>query len=228
MTTHKHAIAALILALIASMLMLPRANAAVALDLRAGTLGAGADLNVSLTASLAARVGFSAFSRTETVDDTDATYDGKLKLGNASALLDWYPGGHFLRLSAGAVATGNKVNITAVPVNGIYSFDGNTYSSDQIDSAVGHIKTGSSLAPYVGFGFGNPLSGHHFHVMLDVGVMLTGKPKVSLDVVCDSSLTNSECAQVQQAARGEIADLQDKADDLKVWPVLNFGIAYRF
>lgn len=200
-----------------------------ALALRAGTLGVGAEFDIGIGESLVVRLGHSLFDYSQTVDDTDASYDGKLKLSNTSATLDWHPGGKSFFLSAGAVATGNRIDVVGVPTAGRYDIGNGSYTAAQIGSLRGRIDTGNGVAPYLGLGFGHPVdSGGRFTVMLDLGVILTGTPKVSLAAVCGVAVPAPTCTQIQTDVQREVAELRDEVNQLEVWPVVNLGFAFRF
>ena len=59
----------------ASLVAMGTADAATALALRAGTLGAGAELAIGMTEKLNLRLGYSLFDYSTTLEDTDVTYD---------------------------------------------------------------------------------------------------------------------------------------------------------
>jgi hypothetical protein len=113
---------------------------AVGVGVRAGTTGIGADVAVGIAPMVAARVGFSSFNYTRSVNDSDFKYDGKLQLKNTSLLLDFSPPAVPIRLSAGLVSTGNKVDVTGTPNNGTYTLNGQQYSAAQIGSINGQVK----------------------------------------------------------------------------------------
>lgn len=81
---------------------------AAGVGVRAGTTGIGADVAFKVVPTLSARLGYSYLNYDHTVDNTDVSYDGKLKLSNASFLLDWSPLGPF-RITGGLIANNNKV-----------------------------------------------------------------------------------------------------------------------
>ena len=178
--------------------------------------------------SLSVRVGYDAFSRNQSVTNTNATYDGSLKLNNGNALLVWSPGGHFFHVAVGAEFTGTKIDVTGVPVGGTFTLGNNSYPAADIASVTGSVKMGSGVAPYAGIGFGNPVgSGAHLTFQFDVGAVFTGTPTANLTVVC-SAAGAAVCPQIQAAAQTEISNLESKTTDFKVWPVVNLGLAWRF
>ena len=209
-----------------------RAAPAVALDARVGTTGYGLDVNVGLLSRLNARVGYSAFNYDHQINQTDVSYDGRLKISNVSALLDWYAFGGGFHLTFGGVNGGLTVNATGVPnSNRSYTINGNTYAGDQVGSLSGRLKFGNSVSPYIGLGWGNPVGAkHRVHVMFDIGAIYGGTPNVSLSATCGSAAPNGSavCSQLQSDVQVERQKLQSDVTLVKWYPVLNLGISYRF
>lgn len=193
----------------------------------AGTIGLGGGLATNFNKHLGARIGYTSFTYdVDDVEESDLTFDGEAELGGAQALLDWYPFGGGFRISAGAVESA-KINARATPVGGTFTFDGVTYSADDIGEARGTADFGS-IAPYVGLGFGRALSADgHFSFTADIGVAFTGSPDVALNVTCNAP-DPVLCAQLEDDAAAEEIELQQDADDYKYWPVVSFGLSYRF
>lgn len=205
---------------------------AVALDVRAGTTGYGFDVDIGVLRSLNARIGYSTFNFNRKIDQTDVSYDGRLKISEVSALLDWYlfhGGFHF---SAGAVGGGLKVDATGVPkASGTYTLNGHTYTSNEVGSLAGRLKFGNSLSPYVGLGWGNPVgTTHHLHVLFDIGAIYGGTPNVSLAAACGSAAPagSSACSQLQSDLQAERQKLQNDVTLVRWYPVLTLALAYRF
>jgi hypothetical protein len=203
---------------------------AAAVAVRGGSFGYGADLDFGLTKTLNLRLGYNTFSLNRTIDDTDVTYDGKLKIAAASAIFDWHVFNGGFRLSAGAVQQGPKIDITGVPSStSTYELNGNTYTASEIGSIKGTIKVGDSTAPYVGFGWGNTVDEEdRVTFLLDIGAIHTGKVKTSLDVTCNPSLPAPTCAQIQSDANAEKADLDSNVTGYEWYPVISLGLAVRF
>lgn len=205
------------------------AEADVALGVRAGTLGVGPELSAALSPSWQVRLGYTFFNYTHDFTDSDGTYHGNLKLRNGSLLVDWRPGGGIFAITAGAVETGDRVDARGVPNNGTFTLNGINYSASEVGSVTGEIKPGHDLSPYVGLGVGTHLdSPSHWRWSLNAGAVFMGTPQVSLTANCSPSLPSVTCAQIQQNAVAEEADLRDHANLMKVWPVLDLGLAYRF
>jgi hypothetical protein len=206
------------------------ASHAAAVAVRGGTFGYGADLDFGLTETINLRLGYNTFSLNRTVDDTDVTYDGKLKISSASAIFDWFAFHGGFHLSAGAVQQGPKIDITGVPSgSGTYELNGHTYTASEIGSIKGSIKVGDSAAPYVGIGWGNTVdAGNRFTFLFDIGAIHTGKVKTSLDVTCNASLPPMTCTQLQSDANAEKTDLDNKVTGYEWYPVVALGFAVRF
>ncbi|MFU8820655.1 MAG: hypothetical protein ACNA8G_03770 [Gammaproteobacteria bacterium] len=73
----------------------------------------------------------------------------------------------------------------------------------------------SSLAPYVGMGFGNSVNGGRWSFAFDLGVMFTG--------LLDFARSGAAHLQVREPFNPE-----DPFSEVKYYPVLSLGLAYRF
>lgn len=206
------------------------AMADMAVAVRAGTFGYGADFDVGLTKTLNVRLGYNTFSYDQTMEDTDVTYDGTLKIGAASAILDWHAFSGGFRFSLGAVQKGPKIDVTGVPsASATYEINDHIYSAAQIGSLKGTIKIGDSVAPYVGFGWGNTVDEEdRVTFLLDVGAIHTGSPKADLTVICGASVPTATCNQIRSDVNAEKADLEEEAKSYEWYPVVSLGFAVRF
>lgn len=216
----KKMIAPLLLALLAA------SNAqAVGVGVRAGTTGVGGDVAWGIFPTFSARVGYSALNLNTDVEESDMKYDAKLKLNNLSGLVDWHPLGPF-RLTAGLVAARNKFALNGKPTNGSFELNGNTYSSDGV-AIDGEIKGKRSIAPYLGVGYGN-VSGFGVNFYGDLGVILQGGAKATLNVSCGSNISAAQCTSIRNDAEAERRELEDDLKSFKAWPVLNVGLTIGF
>jgi hypothetical protein len=206
------------------------AMADVAVGVRAGTFGVGADFDIGLTDTVNLRLGYNTFSYDQTVEDTDVTYDGTLKIGAASAIIDWHVLGGGFRVSAGAVQKGPKIDVTGVPSgNNTYEINGRIYTATQIGSLQGTVEIGDSVAPYLGIGWGNTVDQDgRFTFLLDLGVIKTGTASASLDVLCGATVPTATCTQIRNDVNAEKAELEDALDDYPWYPVVSLGFAVRF
>lgn len=199
--------AVLVVALVAA----AGSSQAAGLGLRAGTTGVGADLGWAVAPTLGGRLGLSGMKFNTDVDSGNVTYDTKAKIGNLSALLDWSPLGPF-RISAGLVATGNKLDVTG---------------QNQFGNLSGTVKPERSVVPYLGIGYGNVWTkGINFY--FDLGIMFQGSPKADLSLTCSASVSPAQCTQAQNEVAAEERRLEDELKNFKYYPVLNLGITIGF
>ncbi len=214
----------------AALVAAPVAFADVGAAIRVGTLGIGADVDFGINDHLGARIGYSAYNYSRTIDNTSVTYDGTIKLSNPSATLDWYPFAGGFRLSLGAVVSGTKVDAVGKPDStGTYTLNGHQYSASDVGTLNGEFKFGNSVAPYVGLGWGNPAgAGSRLTFVFDLGAVYGGTPNIALTATCGASTPAPVCAQLQTDVMAEKASLQDKVTLIKWYPVVSLGFGYRF
>jgi hypothetical protein len=194
---------------------------AAGVGLRAGTTGVGGDVGWNLAPTLDARLGYSALSFGHNLHTTDVRYDAKLKLSNLSALLDFHPFPGAFRFTGGLIANDNKYNLSGTGTS--YRINGNTYNASEVGLS-GTVKSGRSVAPYLGIGYGNVArAGVNFY--FDVGIMFMGSPKASLVASCGGS---ANCTQLRNDLNAEQARLQDDLSRFKYYPVANVGLTIGF
>lgn len=200
-------------------------HADASIAFRFGTLGLGAEVNKLLMNHVGVRVGANYFKFSKTKDQSNVTYDAKLKLQAFSALVDLYPGsrGSF-HLTGGIMTDPAKVNATGKPTaSGTFDLNGNTYSTAQVGTLTAEVKY-PSVVPYVGIGFGTPAkSGGALGFLFDIGATI-GKATVALDAT--GAASNPTLAADLQAQ--ETKTQHDVQKYAKIYPVIQFGIAYKF
>lgn len=199
---------------------------AAGVGIRAGTTGLGGDIGFGIVPTLSARVGYSYLDYSTDIDVTDVNYDSKLKLSNASFLLDWSPLGPF-RITGGIIANDNKIDVTGIPSGGSFTINGVNYPAPAVGSLTGTIKTGNSAAPYLGIGYGN-VAGAGVNFYFDLGVMFQGSPQANLNGTCGAALTPGQCAQLQSDVAAEAVRLQEDVERFKYYPVINIGVTIGF
>ncbi|MEI7707242.1 MAG: hypothetical protein WCI90_03155 [Chlorobium sp.] len=199
----------------------------IAIGAKASTLGFGGEVTVGLTPNFNARAGYNGYNYSGSTSQNQINYDYKLSLGSYPVLLDWYPFEHSgFRLSPGVIFNNNKVTATGTTtVVGTYTIGGTTYSTATIGSLTGGIDFNKTV-PYLGLGWGNAVgknSGLSF--VFDLGVMFQGTPNVSL--AATNPVIQAD-PTFQTNLNKEIADLKDKTDKFKYYPVVSIGLAYAF
>jgi hypothetical protein len=210
----------------------------IGVGVKVSTLGIGGEVAVSLSHRSNVRFGFNAFSYGHTFDKDGATSKGTLDLRSAQATYDIFPVRWF-HISPGVLLyNGNKVTANvAVPGGQTFTLSNTTYMSDAADPVSGTGKlTVYKAAPMVLFGFGNlvPRSGH-FSTSFEIGAAYQGPPRVALNLggsACDS--TGLFCRSIgsdptiQSNIVAEQAKLNKSASPYKFYPILSFGVGYRF
>jgi hypothetical protein len=195
----------------------------VSVGLRFGTTGLGLEVGKLLTSHLAVRVGANYFKFSATKDQSDVTYNADLKMQSFSALLDLFPGsrGGF-HLTAGLMTNPVTITGTGQPSGSTYEINGVSYTAAQVGTLTAVAKF-PSTSPYVGIGFGTPARNHAFEFLFDLGAVI-GQPTITMSATgaaANAALTGDIQSQVATTQ----ADVRKY---MKVWPVVSFGLAYRF
>ncbi len=195
-----------------------------AIGVRAGLLGIGGEVSKLLTSHVGVRVGVNTFSATlNAKEQSNITYNGKVKLQSFTALLDLYPSprGSF-HLTGGLITRPLKVTLTGVPTGGTFDINSHPYTAAAVGTLTGTGEYGSAM-PYVGIGVGTAASKHGgLAFVFDLGTAI-GKPTISLTA---SGAANN--AQLQSDLAAQIASTQKDLDKVPVYPVLSIGLMYRF
>jgi len=200
----------------------------VGLSADVGSLGAGLHLIMPVQNSLNVRIGINGGNYSYASSTSDVDYDFKLKLQTIEALLDWYPMSGSFHLSAGLFHNGNKISSVARPASdGTYTFNGNTYTAAEAGTIDGNIEF-RSAAPYLGLGWGNAVEkGKGWGFTSDLGVVFQGSPTSNL-TSSGCAATAQVCAQLYNDLNVENANLEQKTNNFKYYPVVRFGVTYSF
>lgn len=188
-----------------------------------GTLGFGAEIYRSITSTINVRAAFNAFSFDDSGTEDQVNYDYEVDLNTMGAILDWHPFRGGFRVSAGALANGNEVSMRGRS-NDSYTIGDVVYTPAEVGTLTGKVDF-DSLAPYLGFGWGNPVGpGKRLSLNVEFGVLFTGSPVVTLSadgLLADDPTFQSELQQEQQ-------NLQEDLSDLEIYPVAALGLSYHF
>lgn len=201
------------------------ALAAVGATVKVGTLGVGADLTVGLHEKVNARVNLNYF-KYGTAFEEDAQQGGgtitpKLELLTGGALLDWHPWARGFRISAGLYLNENTLDLSA-DLQDTVELNGREYALSDLEGTVDF----STLAPYVGLGYGNAVGADgRWHFSFDLGVLFQGSPEVSLRATINDPTLQS---QLDADVAAEHKRLEDDLEAFTVYPVVSLGVSYRF
>lgn len=219
-------IAALLLA--ASTGLAGTAHAQVAGAIRGGSTGFGADLGYSFTDHVGIRGGWHGGSISRDWNESGVRYEGKWDFSTGLALVDFHPGGGSFRLSAGVGYNGNKLDGRARGTSGTVEINGNTYNIADVGTIDGSVRF-NRTNPYFGVGWGSASKTHGpgLFFSADLGVLFV-KPRAQLAANCGPALSAQQCSQFQADLRAEEQDIEDGFGYRRVYPVLSFGLGYRF
>jgi hypothetical protein len=222
------AIRLIVHALAGATLSLAAASAfAQAIAAKIGSDGAGGELTVGIASRFGARLQVYGGVLSHTINKTNIVYDGKLKFSNTQAMADFHPLGGSWRLSVGLVYDDNKVELNARPSSGTYTINGHTYPASSVGSLQGSM-TFSHASPYIGTGWGISPRGRGFFGTVDLGFRYAPN-HVSLVASCGPPIQGTPaCTQLTADAAAEQSRLEDQTHYVRLWPVGQFGIGWRF
>ncbi len=208
-------------------------RAEVAIAAKAGSLGLGAELTAGLSPQWNVRLGANGFNYTDNHRRVgQIEYDATAKLRNATALLDWHPGGSAFRLTGGLVYNGSRIDGTSLaPASGVYEIGGVPVPVRLVGTLEGKIDFNPTV-PYVGLGWGNAVApGSRVRFFLDAGAMFQGRGRVTLTPVipADSPLNSPVARQALDILlQREERTIEKDVADYTVYPVVAVGLSYRF
>lgn len=198
----------------------------VALGLKAGTLGAGVEFTIEAADQINFRLGGNYFKLNREVNVEGNDYDLDLKLNSFTALADWFVADSAFRITGGVMINKNGLNGTALPSN-TYEIDGTLYTGAEVGVLAADVNF-KTLAPYIGIGWGNPLSDDsNWSFSADVGIVFSGKPMLDITstggTLSDNAMLLNNIEQAEQSFKDT-----DEINYLKYYPVISLGINYRF
>ncbi len=198
--------------------------------LDAGTMGLGADIGTQLIQNtLDLRAGFTRWSYSRSgiysKNGNSIPYTGNVVLSGIPVLLDWMPFHGAFRITAGVFDNRTNFSIDATPAPGsTITINGNPYPEAEVGSFTGTLDYHRKVEPYLGLGWGNLAPKHHgFVYNVDLGVIFTGSPTVSLYA---SNPTNN--ATLSSDVASAQASAQNSANSARMWPLIQIGLGYAF
>jgi len=210
----------------------------IGVGVKVSMLGIGGEVALAVTQRSNVRFGFNAFSYGHTFDKDGVTYKDTLDLRSAQATYDLFLLKEF-HISPGIlIYNGNKLTANAsVPGGQSFTLSNVNYLSDAADPVTGTGKlTVYKAAPMLLVGFGNLVPrGRHFSTSFEIGAAYQGPPRVTLSLggsACDPSGINcrtiSSDPTIQANVVSEQAKLNKSASPYKFYPVLSFGVGFKF
>ena len=215
--------------ILATLLLAGSAGAAQAGDFSLGasasTLGLGAEAGYAFNDRFGVRLGGYALSLDQDGEESGIEYDGDLDLSNVGAYLDWHPFAGAFRVSAGWFATDNGLDAVGDPgPGGTYDIGGITFTEAEVGRLNATADLGSS-APFLGAGWAWGRADGGLTWSLDLGILFQDSPDIELT---STGGTLSDEPALQAAIEEEEAELEDDVDKYDLYPVVSFGVGYRF
>lgn len=194
-----------------------------AIGAKAGSLGIGGELTTDLLPNVHLRGGVQGFGFDFQAEFSDIDYDVDVDLLNPMLAVDWYPFSGMFRVSAGVVFNNSDITLDATSSQPV-EIGGSVYDPADLGSLRGSSDF-DDVAPYVGIGFGNPLSSNgHWGFMTEAGVAFIGSPNVNLRATGPFANNPALLADLAEEER----EIEDDLDAIRIYPVLSMALYYRF
>lgn len=191
-------------------------------SVKAGSLGAGAELSRSLGEKFSIGLGVNGYNYKTAKTESNIDYDMKFELQSVSLLASYHPFGGVFRFTGGALYNNNELKLDGKPTAGsTYNINGVTYTASQVGTLTGTL-TFNKTAPYLGIGWGNR-PGSKLGLTADIGVLYQGAPSLALSAtgaLSDPTLA-SNLEQERKSAESDLGNF-------KWYPVLSVGLYFRF
>lgn len=113
---------------------------------------------------------------------------------------------------------------------GTLDLDNTSVEASDLLTARSQVEFGN-LATYVGIGWGNAIrTNGRLRYSFDIGVVFLGSPKVELDVhgMIPDAVRPYAGAELQAILAAEEKELKEELEDSEIFPMVSFGLSYRF
>ncbi len=188
------------------------------------TLGVGADIAYKFNESFKVRGVVNYFQLSRKFSDDEMTIRAKMRFFTAGILGDWHVLQNGFRVTGGLVYNGNRLNLNATPSRN-FTINGRLYAPAQIGEANGYLNF-RPIAPYLGIGYD---SSHEkktgFSFKADLGLLFQGNVRGKINQISGLAANN---AQAVNDAKDEVVREANKNRWLKTYPVISFGLNYKF
>jgi len=195
----------------------------IALGLKVGTLGPGADLTIGLIPErLNFRLNANYLKYSYEKEISDINYDIDLDFSSLLFMLDWHPFANNFRISAGGIRNDSKTTVEGTPTESVTIGD-HKYPPGLVGSLSGKVDF-QDWAPYIGIGFGDAVDKDvSFSFIFDLGVIIQ-----TVDVTLTANGPAQALPGFQEDLKKQEVEIEDDLNALNIYPVLAFGIAYYF
>ena len=197
-------------------------SSTVSVAVSAGSLGIGPEVGFRFSDHVGIRGGASFLNVNGSFESDDADYDGSIKLKSFGGMVDVYPFGGNFRVSGGARINRNAVEVSATP-SGETVLGNNDYTAAQVGTLSGRAEP-NKISPALTLGWSGK-NRRGFMFGFEAGALFQGAMK--LDTLNATGTARND-ATFRQDLEIERQSLQDDIDKVKVYPILQFAIGYRF
>lgn len=197
----------------------------IALGLKAGTLGLGAELTIGIIEeALNLRAGGNYLHLRFSGKIKDVDYGVDLNMASVPVLLDYHPFFNNFRITGGVMYNHNRPSLDA-NLNKAQKIGDHEYTPEEIGTLTGRVAF-NRFAPYAGIGFGNAVGGPatSWNFVFDLGILFQGIPGISL--TADGTKSGDPIFQADLAKEED--NVQDEANKFRFYPVLAIGVSYQF
>jgi hypothetical protein len=186
----------------------------------AGTTGFELGVSSNVGDRWGARAEVNSLNITRRFTTSNIDYDARVKFSNAGVYVDWFVASSF-RLTGGALIGSRKIHGAARSIGNTLQLNGVVYPVVAGDGLDFDAKF-PNVTPYIGVGWGHNTDTPGLHVYGDAGVAV-GRPEVTLTPTASlaARLNPGDLASEQSSA-------QNKANDLRNYPVFKFGLRYTY
>ena len=179
---------------------------------RFGTLGVGFEVTKAITKRSRLRFGANSFTFNTSFSENGIRYDSDIRSRNAAVIFDYHPLNGRFRVSAGVFYNKNEFDADAA---GNLTIGGAPYVNVALNANVSFDRT----APYIGVGWGNAVKeGNRLTHSFDLGLLYQGSPKVKMSA---SGVSQADLNQ-------EALVLEDALSSFRYYPVISYGISFKF
>lgn len=199
----------------------------IAAGITAGTLGIGPEIGYRFNRTLGARANATFLGFSFDVDTTDVDYDVDVDLQSAGLMLDIFPTGSGFRISVGGRYNGSTGDADGTPQDRV-RINGFVFQPAEIGQIRGDF-TLDAFAPALTIGYGGTIR-PGFVFSVEAGALFQGKIHVGRLRFEEGTASEEIVAMpvVQARLASEREELQDELDQYQVYPILQFGLGWRF
>ena len=194
----------------------------IAFSIKASTMGIDLGLTKSISPKLNGKLGLSFLSYNysgETETEDPVAYNIDLNMFAVAAIVDYHPFENTFRFSAGLLYNATELKGDGKAVN-TYEIDTHVYTPERIGTLNVKVEPSLKVSPYLGIGFGNPVTHNkRLGFLFDIGMVYMGSPDVTLEADKDALIYPT----IEQEA-----DVEEDLKNAKFYPVVSLGFSYRF